>query len=128
MTQRKAQSTERAGGMDNGLNRLTDVLTQLLASQNRQSVAREAFEAPEFDGTSDVECFIRQFSDVSQANRWTDVGGLLHIRAKLKKGARDCGHGDSIDSVFAALRARYGMSRRQARTRLSSPYTFMPQR
>ena len=67
-----------------------------------------------------MEGFIRQFTDVSQANGWTDLAALLHIRAKLKGEAKDCTHGESVNAVFSTLRVRYGMTNKEARTRLAS--------
>ena len=58
--------------------------------------------------------------DASQATGWTDLAALLHIRAKRKGKAKDCGHGESVHAVFSTLRARLGMTNRVAGTRLAS--------
>ena len=57
---------------------------------------------------------------MSQANGWTDLAALLHIRAKLKGEAKDCVHGESVLAVFSTFRARYSMTNREARTRSAS--------
>ena len=115
--QRRAQSLDRTNTSGSDLAQLTTLLAQAL---NQPPAPREVFKAPEFDGSSDVEGFIHQFRDVSQANGWSDIAALLHIRAKLKGDARDCGHGESLHAVFSALRARYGMTNREARIRLAN--------
>ena len=118
MAQRRAQSADRAG-QDPGLGRLADLLSQLVNRPQQPPQPRETFKAPTFDGSSDVECFIRQFQDVSLANGWTDGAALLHIRTKLKEEAKGCGQGEDLQAVFTALRARFGMTRREARTCLA---------
>ena len=81
----------------------------------------EVFKSPEYNGTGSVEVFIRQFLDVAEANTWGERAALLHLRRALKDDARDCGGAsDTLAEVFTALRARYGISSREARIRLNS--------
>ena len=102
--------------MEGGLDRLTELLAQALT---QQAAPRETFKPPEYDGTSDVEGFIQQFSDVANANGWTDGAALLHLRGRLKEGATECGQGADLQTVFGALRSRYGMTAREARAKLT---------
>ena len=81
---------------------------------------RDRFKAPTFDGAGDVELFIQQFGEVSQANSWEDAAALLHLKESLKEGSRDCGQAGTLQGVETALRARYGLSTREARSRLTS--------
>ena len=118
MAQCRAQNADCVG-QDNGIDRLADLLTRLVNQPPPQAPQREVFEPPTFDGTSDAECFIRQFQDVSLANKWTDDAAPLHIRAKLKRDTRDCGRADTLQSVYTSLRACFGMTRREARARLA---------
>ena len=45
---------------------------------------------------------------------------LLHIRTHLKDYARECGCYATLKEVFEALRAKYGLTVREPRTRVTS--------
>ena len=79
---------------------------------------RDHFRAPVYCGEGDVELFLGQFHDVAVANRWGEQAALLHLRAHLEGTARACGAGSTRDRVEDALRARFGLSQRQAKDRL----------
>jgi hypothetical protein len=96
--------------------RLATVLERATAEPRR---AAPEFKAPTFDGKGDVEIFIAQFTEVAEANEWEGRAILLHLREALKDGAKDCGRSPYLDSIFTALRARFGLSPREARARLS---------
>lgn len=81
---------------------------------------RDQFKAPKYRGDSDVELFIQQFSAVSEANRWLDQQAIIHLRSTLEGPALDCGRESTLDGIFAALRARYGLTARQAKDRLTN--------
>ena len=89
-------------------------MAQLLAGTG----PRDNFRAPTYSGDGDVELFLGQFSDIAVANRWGEQAALLHLRSHLEGTARACGAGQSRDRVEDALRARFGLSQRQARDRL----------
>ena len=78
----------------------------------------EKFTAPKYDGTSDVELFIQQFSDVAAANQWTDTAATLHLRSHLHGTAQGCGQGSTVQEILIALRSRFGMTGRQAKEKL----------
>ena len=80
---------------------------------------RDRFRAPEFDGRVDVDLFISQFMEVAEANRWEEDAALLHLRESLKSGARECGRAGTLQGVFTALRARYGLTMKEARAILA---------
>ena len=118
MAQARARSADRiSSAPGTELSRLTDMLAQALT---RQQTPRETFKAPEFDGSSNVEDFIQQFTDVADANEWTPGAALLHLRNRLKEEARECGQGQDVSEVFNSLRARFGMTGKEARTRLAN--------
>ena len=129
MAARRARSAERLRDGGNDMDRIADLLERMLARQAPPAPiapvvvapppAREVFKAPEYSGKGDVELYIRQFSDVAEANQWTAGATLLHLRSKLKEGAQDCGQGHTVETIFTALRARYGMSVREARAKLN---------
>jgi hypothetical protein len=54
------------------------------------------------------------------ANEWRHGAAVLHLREALKDGAQDCGRAGDLHLIFNALRARYGLSSREARARLSN--------
>ena len=64
--------------------------------------------------------FIQQFTDVADANQWNPAATLLHLREAPKDGARECGKANIVASVFAAVQAWFGLSVREARTKLTS--------
>ena len=75
MANRRARNAERLGDQEQipgGLRRLTDALERLFLQQHGRlpvtPVQWKVFKAPDFDGKSDVENFIRQFEDVMIAN------------------------------------------------------------
>jgi hypothetical protein len=117
----KTRSTERDPIEVDTFRKMTDVLQRVWDGQQQAQLSRHtrAFKAPEFNGKTDVEFFIVQFSEVAEANEWPAAAGLLHLRETLKEGARDCGRAASIGGIFTALRARYGFSPREARAKLS---------
>ena len=135
MATRRARSAERVPDpAGDGLDRLANLMERLLAQQavappapvqqppqiiQVPQPARESFKAPEYNGSGDVEFFIRQFTDVANANGWNEGATLLHLRAKLKDVAQDCGQKQSVEAVCNALRSRFGTSVREARTRLN---------
>lgn len=100
------------------MDRLTTVLEQVLGAQHR-ALARPKFKAPTFNGDGDVELFIAQFVEVAEANEWDRPTATLHLRESLKDGARDCGRARGLDDLFETLRARYGLTPREARSRLT---------
>ena len=96
--------------------RLIEAIEALVERQGREpGPAMPAFKAPQFDGEGDVEYYIQQFTDVATANQWTEPAQLLYVRESLKEGARDCGKAPTVAGVFANLRARYGLTPREAR-------------
>lgn len=119
MAHRRAQSADRVDGSGGSeLARLTDLLAQALTRQ--PAAPRETFKAPEYDGATNVEEFILQFSEVAEANEWTPGATLLHLRNRLKEEAKECGQGPDVQTVFNALRVRFGMTGREARVKLAN--------
>lgn len=102
----------------NQMDRLAAVLERVLG--RTQASNREQFKAPEFDGKGDVQYFLRQFQDVAETNSWSERATLLHLRAALKGSAQDCGRAATVAGIQAALQARFGLTRREARSRLST--------
>jgi hypothetical protein len=124
METRRARSVDRLLGSGTGpgeadlLGRLTVALERM--SQGDPDRQRTHFKTPTYEGKGDVEYFIQQFTEVSAANHWEEAAALLHLRETLKEGARDCGRSRTIEGIFTALRARYGFSPREARSRLGA--------
>lgn len=97
--------------------RLIDAIS---ASMSKHTASKDKFKAPKFAGDTNVELFIRQFSDVGEANGWNERTSLLHLRGSLEKSAVECGSGDSVEEIFTSLRACYGLTVRQARDKLAN--------
>ena len=81
---------------------------------------RSTFKAPKYCGDTDIDLFIDQFSDVARANQWSKAESKLNFRISLERPAHDCGRGDSTSDIMDNLRARYGLTARQARDKLAS--------
>ena len=101
------------------MGRLASALERLSSAQPSPA-HREVFKAPDFTGEGNVEDFVQQFQEVAMANEWSEMATLLHIRTHLKDDARECGSYPTLEEVFEALRAKYGLTVREARTRLTS--------
>lgn len=111
---RRARSLDR---MEEGImHRLGEVLER--AMRQPPAEARDRFKAPTFDGTTDVGFFIRQFEDVAQANQWEEASARIHLRASLTDAAATCGQAEDTEHIFTALRARFGITRSEAKARL----------
>ena len=131
MATRRARSAERPT-LPTDMDRIAELLQGLMARPAPAAPApqpqiiqvpqapREQFKAPEYNGTGDIEYFIRQFEDVAQANEWNPAATLLHLRSKLKDTAQDCGQAQTVDAVYTALRSRFGISVREARSQLNN--------
>ena len=104
------QPATMAGQLD-----LVGELVRALSNMN----TKDQFKAPVFNGEGNVELFITQFQAVQRANGWTDGQALLHICSCLEGPALTCGKADTIGEVLDTLRARYGLTSRQAKERLS---------
>ena len=95
-----------------------DLLIQALR-RSGVSTHRDTFKAPTFMGEGDVELFLRQFDDVAAANGWTEGQQTLHLRAQLSGPAQSCGRGLTKAEIVEDLRARFGLTARQAKDRLA---------
>jgi len=79
---------------------------------------RYRLKAPVFTGLEDVEQFIKQFSEVIDITQWPPRVALIQLRMALPEQAKLYGLGTSVDGIFTALRARFGISVVDARARL----------
>ena len=113
MATRRGRSADREG------DRLSEVLERLAGRPVMQPPVQQ-FRAPQYSGQGDVEYFITRFEEVAEANEWRHGAALLHLRDALRETAEDCGRAANVPAIFAALRARFGLSPREARTRLSA--------
>lgn len=111
---RRARSADR--GDEGVFYRLEEALNRAL----RQPEPRNQFKAPSFDGTGDVAFFISQFEDVAQANQWNAAATRIHLRASLTDTATACGQAEDPAQIFTALRARFGLTSREAKAKLAT--------
>jgi len=99
------------------LDRITTALELLAVRDNRPRVK---VTAPTYDGTGDVELFIRHFTDVANASEWTDDIALLQLRNSLKDRAAECSRAVDYPAVVEALRMRFGTSPSEAQALLAN--------
>jgi len=76
---------------------------------------RYRLKAPTFAGNENVEQFIMEISDVMGVTQWPPRVALLQLRMSLMDKATPYGLGPNIVSIFASLRARFGISAVDAR-------------
>ena len=100
------------------LNRLT-MLMERLWEPRRQEPGRDRFKASQYNGKTDVDLFLLQFEEVGRANEWGEGTATLHMRDALPEGAKECGRPQTLARIMAVLRARYGMTAREARAALA---------
>jgi hypothetical protein len=117
-TGERTRSAERNSADREMLGRITEVLDRLW-QEPRPVRHTNQFKTPTYDGKSDVEYFIQQFNEVAMANEWQPPAALLHLREALKDGAKDCGRPATLAGIYTALRARFGLSPREARAKIS---------
>ena len=99
------------------LDRITRALELLTVQAPRPRVK---VVPPTFNGTGDVELFIRQFTDVAAASEWPRDIALLQLRNSLRDKAVDCGRACDLDAVTEALRMRFGTSASEAQALLAN--------
>jgi len=64
---------------------------------------------PTFTGRESVEQFIQTFQDLRNFARWPPRMALLKLRTALTDKAKPYGGGNDTASIFASLRARFGI-------------------
>jgi len=78
---------------------------------------RYHLQAPIFSG-EDVKQFITEFSDVAAICRWQNRVTLIQLRLCLAGPAKPYGISQDVGDIFEALRARFGLTARDARVQL----------
>jgi hypothetical protein len=99
------------------MDRLNEILERVLLHQPQGR--KESFKIPEFNGETDINYFLRQFKDITIASEWNSAASLLHLREALKGKAQECGNADTVEDVFEALQAKFGISAREARNKIT---------
>ena len=93
-----------------------DQMTALM--QALQLAGQPSFKPLSFSGEEDVELFLRQFGDVADANRWSDLEKTLHLCGQLSVDAYSCWQGESWEEFAEDLWARYELTRAKAMDKL----------
>lgn len=104
------------------INKLTEVLERL-SQQPRNEGRQERIEVvklkvPQYSGVGDVDFFLQQFDQVAEASGWSEAISTLKIREVLTGKAQECGRGTDLQSIFNNLRLRFGITQREARSKL----------
>lgn len=105
---------------DAAVTRLAEILEGLIARGPAQPAGRADIKAPSYDGSTDVELFLSQFHDVAEQSRWPEDVRLLQLRGSLKDLAYETGRGETVHEIYRALRARFGLSPKEARKQLGA--------
>jgi len=75
---------------------------------------RYHLRAPIFSGEEEVEQFITEFSDVAAICRWPARVTLIQLWLCLTELAKPYEIGRNVGDIFEALRARFGLTARDA--------------
>lgn len=106
------------------VDRLTEALERLINRPRPQDrVDRDEIvklKVPQYNGIGDIEYFIQQFNRVANTSGWGDNIRFLKLQESLVDKAQDCGRGDDVHTVIANLRSRFGITQREARSKLRS--------
>jgi len=86
--------------------------------QPEEEAYRYKLEAPVFTGLEDVEQFIQEFSEVIAITQCPPRVALIQLRMALAEQDKPYGLGASVDGIFTALQARFGISVVDTRARL----------
>jgi hypothetical protein len=108
LSERTQNPIDRSDPMEELVERLSNLNT------------RSKFKAPKYTGDTDIELFITQFLDVADANNWRPRETTLHLRHSLEGKAAECGQGSDVEEILHDLRSRFGMTAKQARSKLVS--------
>jgi len=92
---------------------------------------RYRLKAPTFTSEEEVEQSIKEFYDVMEVTQWPPRAALLKLRMSLMDKAKPYGLGPDINSIFASLLARFGISASDTRAWLQrlrrDPHTSLPE-
>ena len=66
-----------------------------------------------------LHLFLQQFNDVAEASNWNVLSRLLNLWVSMEGGAANCGHKGTVEEILAYIRARYGLTEKQALDKLS---------
>ena len=97
-----------------------DMMDQLVERMTQLQAPKKDFKPPTYNGETDVEIFLTQFKDIALINRWEPLETLLHLRGCLQGRAVDCGRETNLQDTYDSLRARFGLTPKQAREQLKT--------
>jgi len=89
-----------------------------LVNREGEEAYRYCLKAPTFTGSEDVEQFRQEFREVMEIAQWPHRVALIQLRRALTEQAKPYGVGTDVNGILAALRARFGISAVDARTKL----------
>ena len=56
---------------------------------------------------------------MAEAGEWDKRTAMIHLREAIKGGATDCRKAHQVDGILTTLKARYGLTAREARLKLN---------
>jgi len=108
----KLPTPQTEGEGDNTVIPVHPVVLEDVRAPRELNEDRYRLKAPTFTGEDEVEQFIQEFHDVMEVTQWPPRVALLKLRMPLMDKAKPYGLGSDINSIFASLRARFGISAR----------------
>ena len=101
---------------------LAEAMTMQTRQQQRHAlppgIPADSVKIPLFDGKTDVEDFIALFEHVSTLYDWAPHLKTAKLKTSLQGSAMECGRPDRWQEIYAALRARFGISEAEAKRSL----------
>jgi hypothetical protein len=97
-----------------------DPINELVERLANIGPTKAKFKAPKYNGDTDIELFLDQFLDITEANKWSDREAALHLRSSLEGPAATCSLSRDLDDIVLDLRARFGITPKQARSKLGT--------
>jgi len=86
--------------------------------QPGEEIRKYRLKVPTFTGIEDVEQFASEFHETWDITQWPPRVALAKLRGALTGEAKPYGQRPSVDGILVALRARFGITAPDARSRL----------
>jgi len=112
--------TPEDGGEALTLESLVTALRAIGPANPAPPLDRYRLQPPIFGGDCDVEQIIKAFEDVATIAAWPAPIRLLQLRSCLTGPAKNYAVGESVGQIYQALRTRFGLTAREARTKLQN--------
>jgi len=121
MPKRQLDPSSASGADGKSMDKRMQELTEAIHSMSLASNPRaRTVPAPTFDGSGDVDQFLRQFKAVAMLNSWSTEETKLRFELAVSGAASRGMTGRELPEMYSDLRARYSLSESGANTLLKT--------